>query len=177
MRSYSSVGIVLARRNLGEADRTLILYSKDQGKVSLVAKGIRRTTSRKRGHLEVFSYIKFQASKGSGMDMITEAQLIDNFDDIRGDLKKVAVAYFFAEVISKIGDTKNEKLFDLLLDYLIELKGDIHLKNLRDNFTKEVLIVTGFWPEGKILENPDLILEEILEKRMGSIRVGRKITT
>ena len=61
-RSYTSEGIVLARRNYGEADRILVIYSKNFGRVSYMAKGVRRPKSRKRGHIEVFNYIKFQAN-------------------------------------------------------------------------------------------------------------------
>ena len=43
----------------GEADRILIIFSKKYGKITLLAKGIRKLGSRKRGHLEIFSKVKF----------------------------------------------------------------------------------------------------------------------
>ena len=72
-RSYSSDGIILSRKNYGEADRILIVLSKNFGKLSLLAKGIRKIKSKKRGHLEIFSKIKFSAVKGHGFDLMTEA--------------------------------------------------------------------------------------------------------
>ena len=75
--SFTSEGFVLARRNFGEADRIIDIYSKDKGKISLIAKGIRRPKSRKRGHLEIFSKISFQAINGKGMGILTEAETID----------------------------------------------------------------------------------------------------
>lgn len=177
MRSYSSEGVVLARRNLGEADRILILFTRDYGRLSFIAKGVRKVTSKKRGHIEVFSYIKFHANKGRGIDIMTEAETVEGFGKIRDDLNKVAVAYFMLEVVGKVtreGEPHKE-LFDLLLQYLRKLKEASLLRKLRDEFTKKALISLGFWPEGKRMDNPDYILENVAEKKITSIRVGKRL--
>jgi DNA repair protein RecO (recombination protein O) len=81
-RSYTSEGIVLARKNYGEADRIISVFSKDKGRIAFIAKGTRRPKSRKRGHIEIFNRVKFQAVTGRGLDIITEAEVIDDFKDI-----------------------------------------------------------------------------------------------
>src|SRR5436189_3094505 len=101
MRSYSDEGIVLARKNYGEADRILVLFTKGHGKLSLLAKGVRRPSSKKRGGVEVFTYIKFQAVHGKGLDMVTEVDVIDSFNQVRENLNVVSVAYYFSEVIGR----------------------------------------------------------------------------
>ncbi|MFH1792345.1 MAG: DNA repair protein RecO, partial [Patescibacteria group bacterium] len=58
-RNYSTEAIILATKDYSEADRILVVYTKDFGKLSLIAKGVRKTTSKKRGHLEIFNYLKF----------------------------------------------------------------------------------------------------------------------
>ena len=75
----------MARRNFGEADRILVIFSKNFGRLSLLAKGIRKPKSRKRGHLEVFSHVRFQASTGHGLDLMTEAEAIGDFKEIRNN--------------------------------------------------------------------------------------------
>ncbi|KKU02477.1 MAG: repair protein RecO protein, partial [Candidatus Woesebacteria bacterium GW2011_GWE1_45_18] len=100
-RTYSDEGIVLTRRHYAEADRILSVYSKNHGRLSLIAKGVRRPTSKKRGHIEVFNQIKFQAVRGRGLDLMTEAEIIENFAEIRKSLKKVALAYYFMEVVGR----------------------------------------------------------------------------
>jgi DNA repair protein RecO (recombination protein O) len=175
--SFSDEGIILARKNYSEADRILVLFTKSHGRISLLAKGVRRLTSRKRGHLEIFNYLKFQAVKGKGLDLMTEAETIDNFEAIRKNLKKVSLAYYFMEVIGRITheDEPHQEFFDLILDYLNNLKTEIKLKKLRLNFIVELLTVLGFWPKGKILINPDGKLEEVIERQINSVRVGKKI--
>lgn len=179
LRTFSDEGIVLARRNFGEADRILSLYSKHHGRLSLIAKGVRKPQSKKRGSLEVFSYIKFAAAKGRSLDIITEAETIDSFAQVRKNLRKVAVAYFFMEVIGRTTREaeRHQELFDLTIKYLNLLSSQTLLKTLRANFVYEVITTLGFWPKGRPLPDPDAQLEKVTERQLSSIRVGKKLVS
>jgi len=177
-KSYKDEGIVLARRSYGEADRILIIFTKNKGKQSLVAKGVRKPKSRKRGSLEVFSQIRFQAVRTRGLAIMTEVEAIDSFSSLRKNLKKVSVAYFMIEVVGRVtrDNEESRQLYNLLLTYLKKVGEETKLKNLRHEFTKKVLVVTGFWPHDKSMPEPDLVLEAVVEREITSIRVGKKIT-
>lgn len=177
LRTYSSEAIVLSRKNYSEADRILIVYSKHYGKLSLLAKGVRRPKSRKRGALEVFSHIKFAASRGKNLDIVTEVELIDLFKEIRKSLKRTSVAYFLIEVVNRLTreDEKNIELYICLIDNLEKLRTGKNLRELRENFIYQTLVILGFWPKDKELKNPDTVLEQITEREMFSKRVGKKI--
>jgi DNA repair protein RecO (recombination protein O) len=176
-RHYSSTGIVLLRKNFSEADRVLTVYSKDLGKITLLAKGVRKPKSRKRGSIEVFSHIKFSAAKTKGMDIITEAEIVESYQEIRVDLKRLSVAYFFMEVVAKTAgeEEKHSGVFEILIDYLERLKCDNKTRNLRENFTYDILTRLGYWPSGRKMVNHDAAIEEIIEKRLTSVRVGKKV--
>ncbi len=175
--NYAAEGVILARRNFSEADRIISVFTKNFGKLSVIAKGVRKPMSRKRGHLEVFSYIKFIAHRGKTLDLMTEVATIDSFTQVRKNLKKVAVAYFVVEVIAKITreEAKNEDLFELLVETLQKLKANQNLRGLREDFVYQALVLAGFWPRGKAMDAPDKILEEVTERRIKSIRVGKKL--
>lgn len=175
--SYTSEGIVLGRRDFGEADRILILYTKNFGRVSLIAKGVRRPKSRKRGHIEVFNLVKFQAVTGRGIDLMTEAEVVDDFKEIRKSLRRVSLAYYFSEVTGRITHEQepNTELFNLILKYLDNLKTAIELKKLREDFVLELLVLMGYWPSGRKLEDPDEKLEEVIERQISSVRVGKRM--
>ncbi len=176
-RGYSGEGIILARRNFGEADRILVLFTKDYGKISLIAKGVRKPKSRKRGHVEVFNRIRFQAVRTSSLDIITEAETINSFEEIRKSLKKISVAYYLVEVIGRVihDSERNREIHDLLLEYLEKISISDSLSSLRKKFVEELLVSLGFWPEGKELTNPDEVLEEVTERKINSARVGKKV--
>lgn len=170
---------MLARRSYGEADRIISVYSLNHGRISLIAKSVRKPSSRKRGHLEVFGYVRFSAARGKGLDLMTEAEVIDAFPEIRKNLKKVAVAYYFMEAIGRTTheEEANRELFGLALEYLNHLKLETSLKKLRLEFVYYLLSVLGFWPRGKPLLDPDAKLEEVAERRMSSARVGKKLVS
>ena len=176
-KNYSSEGFILARRSFGEADRIIVAFTRDFGKLSLIAKGVRRPTSRKRGGLEIFSYIKFSAVKGKSLDILTEVEVIDQFGEVRKNLKKVSVGYYFCEVIGRMTreNEVHKEVFEMLKKYFNELRCSSNLKALRLNFVKEVLVTLGFWPHDRVMENPDLILESIVERKLTSPRVGKKM--
>jgi DNA repair protein RecO (recombination protein O) len=177
LRTFSTEGIVLAKRNFGEADRIFSIYTKDYGRLSLIGKGVRKPGSRKRGHLEVFNKIKFSAVATKGIDLITEAEIIEIYPEIRKKLNKVSLAYYFTEVIGRTTHEKevNNEVFFLLEDYLGKLTKETKLKKLRTDFIFDALVILGFWPKSRKLINPDETLKEVVERNISSQRVGKRI--
>lgn len=178
-KSYQTEGFVLAKIDYGEADRLLVIFTLKLGKVRLIAKGIRKLQSRKRGHIEVFNLVKIQAHRGRNLDILTEAEVVDHFPEIRVSLKKISLAYYFMEVVGRIihDEEPNEDLFKLILDNLNNLKCTVNLKKLRLAFTTDLLTLLGFWPKGVLLNDPDIKLQEVLERELSTVRVGRRLSS
>ncbi len=176
-RTYTSEGIILSRKNYSEADRIITVFSKHFGKLSLLAKGIRKIKSKKRGHLEIFSKVRFSAVKCGGLDIVTETETINDFAGVRVNLNKISLAYYFCEVINKITkeDEGYSKIYELLIKALEDLEAVQELKKLRFRFIYELLSEMGYWPEDKEMEDADTILEEVLERKLNSVRVGKKV--
>lgn len=175
--SYTSEGFILARRNFGEADRIVDIYSKDKGKVSLIAKGVRKLTSRKRGHLEIFSKIEFQTMNGKNMGILTEVETVDDYAPVRKSMNKISLAYYFMEVIGKITREggENIELYNFLSSSMERLKGEKGLKKFRKDFVTNILKILGYWPKHDDLPFPDEKLEEVLERQIYSQRVGKRV--
>lgn len=167
----------MGRINYGEADRIISIFSKDKGRISLMAKGVRRPQSRKRGHIEIFTKVRFQAISGKGLDLMTEAEIIDDFKAIRKSLKKVSLAYYFSEVTGKITHEGEGNLgvYELLATSLEKLKTTKLLRKLRLEYIRSLIVLLGYWPDKKILPDPDRLLEEIMERQVYSKRVGKRI--
>lgn len=154
-RVYRTSAVVLRRRNQGDADRVLTLYTPGVGKLELLAKGVRKTTSRKAGHLEPFTHVALMAAKARTWDIVTEAQTIESFRHLRESLDNISRASYVCEIIDSFSeaDDENQPLWDLLLLVLREL--DI-LSSASDAFEPQVLLrwfeiqllsLTGFQPQ------------------------------
>ncbi|MBI3289911.1 DNA repair protein RecO [Candidatus Microgenomates bacterium] len=173
-RTYSTEGIILARRNIGEADRLLTIYTKHYGKLKVVAKGIRRTTSRKRGSLELFTQVKFFAIKGKTFDIITEVEVKDNFNQWRRDLLRVGVAYHLTEVVNRLTQENQEhkKVYDLLFTAFNRLNDfdRAKLPTYIAAFKKAVLTELGFLNEDRGRTDYDSYIEELIQGRLRTKR-------
>src|SRR6266542_141448 len=72
-RTYRAEAIVLRTVDFGEADRILVLFSRHFGKLHVVAKGIRRATSRMAGHAEPLTHATYQLARGRELDVLETA--------------------------------------------------------------------------------------------------------
>jgi DNA repair protein RecO (recombination protein O) len=176
-RSIAGEAVVLSSRDYSEADKIITLFTKYSGKMTTMAKGVKRPKSRKRGTLEVFSQIKFSAHRGSGMPILTETETINNFPKIRPNLAKVSVAYFFLEAVARTirDEEANDEIYSLLVENLNALEEAKNLKKIRNNFSIALMESLGFIPEGQHVPSPDELLESIIERKLASVRVGKKL--
>jgi len=117
-RVYRTSGIILRRTDFGEADRLLTVLTPERGKLRLVAKGARKPSSRKSGHVELFCHSQFLVAVGRNLDVITQAEMVEPFLALRQDLLPTTYAYYVAELADAfIGEQDVSKpLFDLVED-------------------------------------------------------------
>lgn len=100
-RVFRTEAVILRRLDLGEADRLVIAYSPDRGKLRLVAKGARRPGSRKAGHLEPFTRAMLLIARGRELDIISQAEAIDLYPSLRTDLERVGEASYVVELVDR----------------------------------------------------------------------------
>ncbi len=117
-RVYRTEAIVLRRSSFGEADRLLTVFTPERGKLRLIAKGARKPTSRKSGHVELFSHSQFLVAVGRELDIITQAETLEPFLPLREDLLRTTYAYYVAELADAFTAERDENrpLFELLRD-------------------------------------------------------------
>jgi len=170
LRTYQTEGIIIKRFNFGEADKILTIFSKHYGKIRALAKGVRKLTSRKAASLELFNLAVIFLVKGKNLDIITEAKIIDSFSSWRKDLKKIAFAYQFCELVDRLtaDNQSNRRIFTLLKQSLFALtKKEIDREKLSLNFKKQLLRTTGFGLPDKITNRVlDNHIEKIIEKKV-----------
>ena len=172
-KSFRIEGIVIKRKNFGEADKLLTIFTKDQGKIKIIAKGIRRIQSRKAPHLELFNLIKAFVYKGKTFNIITEVETQQSFPDFKKDLSGLAYAYRIIEEIDCLCPEQEvyQNVFQLLKQTLIDLNyGQIQPSKLTETFTRLLLTTLGFLQRGNLMsgEELDKYLESIIEKNLKS---------
>jgi DNA repair protein RecO (recombination protein O) len=119
-RLYRVSAIVLKRRDMGEADRLLTILTRDRGKLTLLAKGVRKSASRKAGHIEPFTHVELLVARGRSLDLVTQAETLKAHRNLREDLWRSSLAYYVAELADAFiqDEDPHELLFDLVLETL-----------------------------------------------------------
>lgn len=148
-RIYSTDVVVLRVRRMGEADSVLTLFSRERGKFDAVARGVRKPTSRKSGHLEPLTHTSLLLAHGSNLDVITQAQAIHAYLPLREDMRRLSGGLYAAELVDRFTVERDESaaIFNLLIETLARLNdGDASDLALR-YFEANLLGLAGFRPQ------------------------------
>ncbi|NLE75766.1 MAG: DNA repair protein RecO [Chloroflexi bacterium] len=107
-RLYRTPAIVLRRSDFGEADRLVTVLTPAMGKLRLLAKGVRRPTSHKAGHLELFTLAQLLVARGRTLDLVSQAEAMELYRPLREDLLRAAHAYYVAELVDRLAQEELE---------------------------------------------------------------------
>jgi DNA repair protein RecO (recombination protein O) len=140
--------VVLRRVDFGEADRVLVLFTRERGKMPVVAKGIRRMSSRMAGHLELFTRSELMLAKGANLDVVTQAETRDSYRAVREDLTRTSTAYLIVELTDALTeeDVEHPELFELLTATFRALGTTDDPRLVAAHYQLRLLDVSGFRP-------------------------------
>lgn len=148
-RSQRVEAIVLRHSDWGEADRLLVIFTRQSGKMRVIAKGVRRVRSRKAGHLEPFTRVTLMLAAGRDLWIITQAEMVDAYLTLREDLLLTTYAAYVVELLDRfiIENGENPSLYTFLSETLQRLdQGADTFLTLR-YYELHLLDFMGFRPE------------------------------
>jgi DNA repair protein RecO (recombination protein O) len=148
-RLYRTPAVVLKRMDLGEADRIVTLYTRDHGKLRAVAKGVRKSTSRSAGHLELFTLADLLLAVGRELDVVSQAETIRAFRKVRENVVLTTHAYYLAELADVLTEDRmdNRAVFDALVEGFSALGGHTDAALVVIAFQLRLLHALGYRPE------------------------------
>lgn len=181
MKVYKTEGIIIKRTNYSEADRILTIFTKHYGKIKVLAKGVRRITSRRSGNVELLNLAEIILHESHNFDILTEATVKKSFPKLRKNLTKIAWAYHICELIDGLCPEKqeNKKIFELVVNTLslLNYEEDKKLESTIREFESSLLRDLGFWPRDKVIPHNSsrMLIEQILERKLKSKNFLEKI--
>jgi len=113
---YRTQGFVLKKKDFGESDRIFTIFTKDFGKLEILGKAIRKIGSKLRGGMELFCLSNIEFIQGKTHKTLTDAISIENFLNLKKDLKRLKIVFDISEMINSLikGEEKDEKIWKLL---------------------------------------------------------------
>lgn len=149
MPTYQTNAIVIGRTNFGEADRIIRIITPENGKLSAVAKGVRRIKSRSGGHLELFSDVALTLAKGRNLDVVTSARLSWYPHSLVGDYERLGLAFMTATMVDRLVEENHPQadIYELTGEMLHLLEAGRAGKLPELWFKIRLLQLLGYRPE------------------------------
>ncbi|WP_241761550.1 DNA repair protein RecO, partial [Fusobacterium nucleatum] len=116
-------GIIIAKKDIEEADRYINIFMEDYGKVSTVIKGIRKSKKRDKTAVDILSLTEFQFYKKNDSLIISNFSTVKDYIGIKSDIDKINIAFYMFSILNQVlvENGRNRKIYEVLeksLDYL-----------------------------------------------------------
>ncbi|CCY24721.1 dNA repair protein RecO [Brachyspira sp. CAG:484] len=150
MDSFVTDAINLKSYNLSEADKIMVMYSRDKGLIRGVAKGVKKPKSKLGARMDLLVANKLMLHKGKNLDTISQAEALNTFNATRRNMDKIFYSMYISEVVNNFGvedDPCSAVIFDLLYEALStvsEADSKVRILNAVLKFQLKMMRVSGF---------------------------------
>ncbi len=150
---HRTQGIIIKKEDRGEADQLFTIYTKDFGKLEILGRAIRKIKSKLRAGAEFFYLSEVEFIQGKAYKTLTDAILIDKFENIRKDLERLKICYQISEVLDNLvkGQEPDKDIWNLLNEAFIKLNNlqltTYNLQLIYYYFFWNLFSLLGFKPE------------------------------
>ncbi len=142
-------GLILRETPYKEADVMLSVLTECGGKLPVLARGAKRKGSRVSAGIQLLTYSELTLYESGGRYTLNDADPIEMFFGVRGDIVKLALGSYFAEVLELAAESEsiNPELLRLGLNSLYALaKTDIPHEKIKAVFELKVASLSGYTP-------------------------------
>jgi len=167
VKKYNTNAIVLKSINYKDKDKIYTLFTEHLGKISAMARGVRKISSRRGGNLDSLNYISIKITeRDGGFKDIDEVVTLNSFKNIKSDYEMSLKAYYLADLIHRnmeenSEDTQVFKLFKKVLEILDQKSLNIDLAILF--FEIQFLKHFGYFPELPIDPGISDVIKKLLK--------------
>lgn len=145
MRYQKFSGVIINRRVVKDADRFLTIYTLEEGKISVYARGVRSVKSKRGSQLDLFSHIKFEVFESKGRLTLTSVELLEGHHVSKTKLSNISRLFQIGELVDALTPEHDPQaeVYELLLTALGNLsRFDTPVYLYR--FKKKLLELLGY---------------------------------
>lgn len=141
-------GIIIRTTNYGETNKIVTLYSREWGKVGVMARGAKKPNSRLAAVTQLFTYGYFLVQRSSGLGLLQQGEMISSMRSIREDIFLTAYASYIVDLTDKSTEDKkpNPFLFELVFQSLNLINEGYDTEIIINIFEMKMLNSLGLYP-------------------------------
>lgn len=123
---YHTQGFVLSSKNMGEANKVLVIFTRELGLIRAVVQSVRLGKSKLRFSLQDFSHIKVDLVRGKDVWRVTSAKSVTSFPLVRRDKASLVMMVRISQLLERFCglESVNEKIFDDFIQSLYLLDDE-----------------------------------------------------
>jgi DNA repair protein RecO (recombination protein O) len=117
---YRYTGIILSKKDVGETDRLYSIFTLESGKISALAKSVKKSQAKLAGFLENFTLTEIFLAKNQGTGKIKGSLVENNFPNLKNNYEALVKVSLAVNILDKLTtrENKDEKIFKLLKNFL-----------------------------------------------------------
>lgn len=153
MNNFVTDAINIKSYNLSEADKIIVMYSKDKGLIRGVAKGVKKPKSKLGARMDLLVANKLMLYKGKNLDRICQAEALNTFHKTRQNLDKIFYSMYISEIVNNFGvedDPCSKEVYDLLykaLDKISNAENPVEIVIAAIKFQLKMMQISGLGVE------------------------------
>lgn len=150
MNNFVTDAINLKSYNLSEADKIIVMYSRDKGLIRGVAKGVKKPKSKLGARMDLLVANKLMLYKGKNLDRICQAEAVNTFNKTRQNMDKIFYSMYISEVVNNFGiedDPCSKEVYDLLykaLEKISDAENTVEILISVIKFQLKMMLISGF---------------------------------
>ena len=148
-KSYTTNAINLTSYDFSENDKIVVMYSKEKGLIRGIAKGCKKPKSKLGATMQSLVANKIIMNKGRNLDIISQAEALDSFKNLKKDFGKLSLSMYCAEIVSNYGieeDINSDLIYEMLFSVLqtvAESKNQVELLLCVLKFQLKIMEIFG----------------------------------
>ncbi|WP_066294644.1 DNA repair protein RecO [Bacillus sp. FJAT-29937] len=141
-------GIIIRTTNYGETNKIVTLYTREWGKIGVMARGAKKPSSRLAAVTQPFTYGYFLVQRSSGLGSLQQGEMISSMRSIREDIFLTAYASYIVDLTDKGTDDRkpNPYLFELVYQSLNLVNEGFDAEIIVNIFEMKMLNTLGLYP-------------------------------
>lgn len=150
MNNFVTDAINLKAYNLSEADKIIVMYSKEKGLIRGVAKGVKKPKSKLGARMDLLVANKLMLYKGKNLDRICQAEALNTFHKTRQNMDKIFYSMYVTEVVNNFGvedDPCSKEVYEILykaLDKISNASDTVEILLSVIKFQLKMMQISGF---------------------------------
>ncbi|MED4122544.1 DNA repair protein RecO [Halalkalibacterium halodurans] len=146
---HKAEGIVIRTVDYGESNKIVTVFTREYGKIALMARGAKRPKSRLTAVTQLFTYGMMMFQKNAGLGTLTQGEIIQSFREVRNDLFRASYVSYVTDLTNKLteDEKRNPYLFELLYQTIHYMNEGMDPDVLTRIFEVKMFTVAGIKPE------------------------------